>query len=349
VTSCHKAFVAVIAAAVVLVAAGCGGGEKPTDVVLVTHDSFVVPKNVRMKFEDETGLHWRILQSGDAGAALTQALLTAGNPQGDVFFGVDNNLLSRALSGNLFDAYAPADLDQVSERYDLDAQHRVVPVDHSEVCVIYDRTWFADHAVAAPRHMTDLVDPRYRGLTVVENPATSTPGLAFLLATIARNGDSGWHAFWEKLRVNKVLVTDGWEEAYNARFTGGSKHGTYPIVVSYSTDPAAAVYFAGTKVARSPVAVVPDTCFEQIEFAGVLRGAHNPGGARKLVDFMLSERFQAAMPLTMFVLPARDGVPLPPVFRRFAPAIGHPLELPSAEIGTNRDRWVNEWTDLVIH
>src|SRR4029450_9467771 len=114
----------------------------------------------------------------------------------------------------------------------------VVPVDHSEVCVIYDRTWFADHAVAAPRHMTDLVDPRYRGLTVVENPATS--GTA----------DSGWHAFWEKLRANKVLVTDGWEEAYNARFTGGSKHGTYPIVVSYSTDPAAAVYFAGKKLAR---------------------------------------------------------------------------------------------------
>jgi thiamine transport system substrate-binding protein len=351
VTLRRKASLAAVAASIALCAlpaSGCGGGEKPTDVVLVTHDSFVVPKSVRKAFEDESGLRWRILQSGDAGAALTQALLTAGNPQGDVFFGVDNNLLSRALAGNVFDAYAPADLDRVPSRYDLDPGHRVVPVDHSEVCVDYDRNWFADHGVATPRHMADLVDPRYRGLTVVENPATSTPGLAFLLATIARDG-VGWHAFWEKLRANKVLVTDGWEDAYNARFTGGSKHGTYPIVVSYSTDPAAAVYFAGTKVARSPVAVVPDTCFEQIEFAGVLRGAHNPDGARKLVDFMLSERFQAGMPLTMFVLPARDGVPLPPVFRRFAPAIGHPLELPSAEIGTNRDRWVNEWTDLVIH
>ena len=348
-TQCHKALLAAIVTTVVLVAAGCGGGEKPTDVVLVTHDSFVVPKSVRKTFEDETGLRWRILQSGDAGVALTQALLTAGNPQGDVFFGVDNNLLSRALAGNVFDAYTPVGLDQVPARYDLDPRHRVVPVDHSEVCVIYDRTWFVDHDVEPPRHMSDLVHPRYRGLTVVENPATSTPGLAFLLATIARYGDSGWHAYWEKLRANKVLVTDGWDEAYNARFTGGSTHGAYPLAVSYSTDPAAAVYFAGKKLARSPVAVVPDTCFEQIEFAGILRGAHNTDGARKLVDFMLSERFQAGMPLTMFVLPTRDGVPLPPVFRRFAPAIGRPLELPSAEIGANRDRWVNEWTDIVIH
>jgi thiamine transport system substrate-binding protein len=349
VTLRDKAFSAGLLILVGVTVAGCGGsGGTPKDVVLVTHDSFVLPNQEKASFERQSGLTLKILQSGDAGEALTKALLTAGNPEGDAFFGVDNNLLSRALAGKIFDTYTPAKLKAVDPAYDLDPEHHVVPVDHSDVCVIVDRAWFASHHLAPPRHLTDLVLRRYRGLTVAENPATSTPGLAFLLATVAHFGDFSWHTYWEELRANDVLVTDGWEEAYNARFTGGSRHGTYPIVASYSTDPAAAVYFAGKKFDRSPVAVIPDTCFRQIEFAGILRGAHNVDGAKKLIDFMLGKRFQSGMPLTMFVLPTRNRVPLPLVFRRFAPAIANPLELPPAEIGANRDRWVKEWTDIVL-
>jgi thiamine transport system substrate-binding protein len=349
VTGRHQAFGAALAAVVVCGLAACGGG-KPNDVVLVTHDSFVVSKPVRREFERETGLRWKILQAGDAGEALTRALLTAGNPEGDVFFGVDNNLLSRALAGDLFDPYTPPALGLVGRRYDLDPKHRAIPIDHSEVCVVYDRSWFASHHLAPPTSLASLARREYARLFVVENPETSTPGLAFMLATIARFGSvKGWASYWKELREGGVLVTDGWEEAYDARFTGGSPHGKYPIVVSYSTDPAYAVFIADKKLSRSPVAVVPDTCFRQIEFAGVLRGAHNPSGARKLVDFMLTTRFQAGLPATMVVLPTRRGVPLPPAFRRFSPALEHPLELPPAEIGANRDRWVKEWTDLVLH
>ena len=343
-------FVATVAAITLAAAlAGCGGGGLPSDVVLVTHDSFVITKKERAAFERESGLKLRILQSGDAGQALTTALLTAGNPQGDVFFGVDNNLLSRALAGDLFVPYQPPALAHVAPEYVLDPRRRVTPIDHSEVCVDYDRTWFAARGIAPPRSIDDLTNPRYRGLLVVENPATSTPGLAFMLATVARYGDDGWRGYWAKLRDNRVLVVDGWEEAYNARFTGGSAHGRYPIVVSYSTDPAAAVVFAGKKLSRSPVGVVTDSCFRQIELAGVLRGAHNEQGAQELIDFLLSPRFQVAMPLTMFVLPVRDGVQEPTVFRHFNPVVSQPLELSAATIGANRDRWVSEWTDTVLH
>jgi thiamine transport system substrate-binding protein len=343
------AVLAILIAAAALGLAGCGGSGSVEDVVLVTHDSFVITMADKRAFERQTGLKLRILKGGDAGEVVTRALLTAGNPEGDVLFGVDNNLLSRALDGNLFETYAPPALASVDPAYDPDPRHRAVPVDHSEVCVVYDKAWFASHGVAPPRTMSELVLPRYRGLTVVENPATSTPGLAFALATIARYGESGWRAYWTKLRANRVLVVDGWEDAYNARFSGGSAKGTYPIAVSYSSDPAAAVYFAGKKLTSSPVGVVRDTCFRQIELAGVLRGTHNEKGARALVDFMLSKRFQASVPLTMFVLPVREGVPLPPVFRAFAPTIAHPLELPAARIGANRERWVREWTDTVLH
>jgi thiamine transport system substrate-binding protein len=170
-----------------------------------------------------------------------------------------------------------------------------------------------------------------------------------MLATIARFGENGWRDYWHRLRTNGVLVVDGWEEAYTARFSGaGGSKGKLPIVVSYATSPAAEVIFAAKPPATAPTAVVTGSCFRQIELAGVLAGAKNVEGARALIDFMLSERFQASVPDSMFVLPVRTRTPLPDAFRRYAVSPAHPLELPAAEIGRNRDRWIDEWTQTVL-
>ncbi len=334
------------------VAAGCGNsGESRTssEVVLVTHDSFAIPKQVKTAFERESGLKLRILQGGDAGEIVNRALLTKGNPQGDVLFGIDNNLLSRALDESLFEPYEAESLDLVDAAYTLGPDHDVTPIDHGDVCLNIDRGWFSSRGIAPPTSLEDLTARRYRKLLVVENPATSTPGLAFMLATIARYGESGWRDYWERLRANGVLVVDGWEEAYTARFSGaGGSKGTRPIVVSYATSPAAEVIFAATPPATAPTSVVDDSCFRQIEFAGVLDGAKNVSGGRALIDFMLSERFQRALPESMFVLPVRTGTPLPDAFDRYAVAPAQPLELPAEEIGGNRDRWIDEWTQTVL-
>ena len=334
----------------VLAVAGCGGEERePTQVVLITHDSFAISKPVRAAFERETGLRLKILQSGDAGAALNRALLTKGNPEGDVFFGIDNNLLSRALAEDLFLPYESSALDAVPDGYELDPEHRVTPIDHGEVCLNVDKGWFAERDFAPPRSLSDVTDARYRGLLVVQNPATSTPGLAFLLATVARFGEPGWQDFWRRLRANDVLVVDGWEAAYTAQFSGaGGSKGTKPIVVSYASSPPAEVVFAGKPLEEAPTAVVEDSCFRQTELAGILRGTGNESGARKLVDFMLDERFQADLALSMFVFPVREGVELPEAFRKFAVVPEQPLELPPGEIGENRDRWIREWTSIVL-
>ena len=349
----RKAFGVATTVAVAIVGASIGTAAPvaPTTrtVVLVTHDSFAISKATKGAFEKQSGLKLRILQSGDAGAALNRALLTAGKPEGDVFFGVDNNLLSRALGGKLFDEYTPRALAQVDRAYDLDPSHRLVPIDHGDICLVYDRAWFLKHKLRPPYTFEDLLRPGYAKLTVVENPATSTPGLAFMLATIAHfgRGKAPW-TYWSRIQ-HDVLVTNGWDEAYNAQFSGSSSHkGKRPIVVSYSSDPAAEVYFAGKPLKQSPVAVVLDTCFGQVELAGVLRGARNPDGARKLVDFLLSQRFQAGIPLTMFVYPVREKTPLPAVFKRFALPMTSPLRLSAATIGANRDTWIRRWTDTVL-
>lgn len=340
-----------ICALALAASAGCGGNETaaPTEVVLVTHDSFAIPKQVKSAFEKESGLKLRILQGGDAGEAVNRALLTKGDPQGDVLFGIDNNLVSRALDEGLFEPYEAAGLDSVDSRYVIDPTHNVTPIDHGDVCLNIDRKWFASRQIAPPKTLADLTLPRYRNLLVVENPATSTPGLAFMLATIARFGENGWRDYWRRLRANGVLVVDGWEEAYTARFSGaGGSKGKLPIVVSYATSPAAEVIFAAKPPATAPTAAIDDSCFRQIELAGVLAGAKNVEGAHALIDFLLSEQFQASVPDSMFVLPVRTGTPLPDAFRRYAVSPAQPLELPAAEIGRNRDRWIDEWTQTVL-
>ncbi|HXG75333.1 MAG TPA: thiamine ABC transporter substrate-binding protein [Gaiellaceae bacterium] len=335
--------------AALALAAGCGGGNEPGEVVLVTHDSFAMSADVKRAFERESGLTLRILQAGDAGEVVTKALLTAGDPEGDVLFGVDNNLLARALQGDVFEPYESPGLATVDEELVLDPEHRVTPIDHGDVCLNVDKAWFAERGLPPPRSLEDLARPRYRGLLVVENPATSTPGLAFLLATIARFGEPGWQDYWRRLRANDVLVVDGWEEAYTVRFSGaGGSRGNRPVVVSYASSPPAEVLFRTPRPKEAPTAVVEESCYRQIEFAGVLRGARNEEGARTLIDFLLSKRFQEDVPLQMFVFPVNREAALPPEFVRFAVVPEHPLELPPADVEANRERWVDEWTRIVL-
>jgi thiamine transport system substrate-binding protein len=358
VTLWHKVVAALVIALAVVVA-GCSDSGKESSsttttsesntVVLVTHDSFAIPRQVKAAFEQESGLRLTILQGGDAGEMVNRALLTKGNPQGDVLFGIDNNLLSRALDEGLFEPYVAGLLEFVDAPYLIDPTHSVTPIDHGDVCLNVDRTWFASHGVAPPQTLADLAQRRYKDLLVVENPATSTPGLAFMLATIARFGEDGWQDYWRALRANGVLAVDGWEEAYTQQFSGASgSPGKRPIVVSYATSPAAEVIFATKPPEVSPTAAVEDGCYRQVEYAGILRGAANEDGAKQLIDFMLSEAFQAAVPDAMFVYPVREGVELPAAFVEHAIVPDAPLELDAEQIDENRDRWVARWTEIVV-
>jgi thiamine transport system substrate-binding protein len=342
----------------VLVLAACGSssdssssgasGATGDTVTLVTHDSFAVSKPVLKAFTNQTGIKVKVLKNGDAGAALNQAILTKGNPLGDAFFGVDNTFLSRALASGIFVPYSAKGLDRVPKALQLDDRKRVTPVDFGDVCVNYDKKWFAAHDVAVPKTLDDLTKPAYKDQLVVENPATSSPGLAFLLASVAKFGDNGWDAYWKQLRSNGVKVVDGWEQAYDTEFSAGSGHGAFPLVVSYASSPPAEVYYAKPTPKTAPTGVLTDTCFRQVEFAGVLKGAAHAAAARKLIDFMLSEKFQADIPLQMFVFPARTGTPLPSVFTKYAEVPAHPRSLPPATIGAHRDAWIEQWTNTVL-
>ncbi len=324
------------------------GTKSSGTVTLLTHDAFAASPEVLAEFTKQTGYKIKLVQPGDAGVTVNQAILRKGNPLGDVLFGVDNTFLTRALDAKLFDPYA---VPGVSFRrgVPVDADHRVTPVDQGDVCVDDDASWFGrDGRPPKPSSLADLADPRYKNLTVVENAATSSPGLAFLLATISEYGENGWQDYWRMLRANGVRVVDDWTQAYETDFTAGGGPGDRPIVVSYASSPPADVVFSTPHRDTPRVAVVESSCFRQYEFAGVLRGARNPAGARALVDFLVSRRFQEDMPLQMYVNPVVDGATLPPVYEKWAAVPPNPYTMDPQAIGDGRDSWIKEWTDIVV-
>lgn len=340
------------AMAMALLIGACGGDDDDAQaggsITLMTHDSFNVSEEVLASFTENTGVEVEILQAGDAGSALNQAILTKDNPEADAFFGVDNTFLTRAFDEDLFVPYESPGLASVDDQFQLDPEHRVTPIDYGDVCVNYDREFFTGLRVPPPQTLDDLSDPEYRDLLVVENPATSSPGLAFLLATIDRFGEDGYLDYWAQLRANGVHVSEGWEDAYFAQFSGGSGEGNRPLVVSYASSPPAEVLGLDPPPTESPTAVIEDGCFRQVEFAGVLTGAANEEGARQFIDFLLSTEFQEDMPLNMFVFPVTGDASLPDVFVAHAVIPDHPVTIEPGEIAENRDRWIQEWTDTVL-
>jgi thiamine transport system substrate-binding protein len=299
-------------------------------------------------FEEANNAQVEFLKVGDAGSATNQAVLAAGNPLADVFYGVDNTFLSRALDGEVFEVYESPLLEVIPDEFELDAEHRALPVDWGDVCLNYDKAYFADAGLAPPADLDDLLEPEYAGLLVVENPATSSPGLSFLLATIGRYGEDGYLDYWQRLVDNDVLVVNDWETAYYEAFSrwGGER----PIVVSYASSPPAEVIFAEEPIDEPPTAAVvnDESCFRQIEFVGILAGTEQRALAEAWVDFMLSTTFQEDMPLQMFVFPVNPEAELQAEFVDYLAVPEVAAFVPPADIAANREAWIAAWTETVL-
>lgn len=344
----------VILLVISLMAAACSSptpAPTPTPnplLTVMTHDSFAATEAVIAAFETEHQAKVQFLKAGDVGSALNKAILAKGNPLADVFYGIDNTFLSRALAEDLFEPYASPLLKETPSTFQLDTQNRMLPVDYGDVCLNYDRNYFAEKGIQPPKNLADLIKPEYKSLLVVQNPALSSPGLAFLLTTIGVYGPEGYLDYWKNLVENDVKVVNDWESAYYSEF---SVHGgTRPIVVSYSSSPPAEVIFAETPIDQPPTGVVTEdrSCFRQIEFVGILKGTKNRPLAEKWVDFMLSKTFQEDVPLQMFVFPVNPNAQLPDEFTRFVVIPAETAQVDPQAIEQNREAWIQAWSETVL-
>ncbi|RXR25300.1 thiamine ABC transporter substrate-binding protein [Oerskovia turbata] len=324
--------------------AGSGTASDQDTVTLVTHDSFAVSDDVLATFEAESGLTVKQVAPGDGGALVNQLVLTKDSPLGDVVFGIDNSFATRAIDEGVLAPYTPEGLADSAAQYAI-GDGALTPIDVGDVCVNVDHAWFASAGIPEPVTLDDLTKPEYEDLLVVTNPATSSPGLSFLLATVGAYGEDGWEGYWAKLKDNGVKVVDGWSDAYSVDFSGGEGKGARPLALSYSTSPAFTVSEDGTSTSTGALL---DTCFRQVEYAGVLAGAENPEGAKKLVDFLVSDAFQADVADNMYMYPANSDITLPEGWAQFAPLSPEPFEVAPADITAHRDEWIKAWTSTVI-
>jgi thiamine transport system substrate-binding protein len=322
----------------------------PRTLTVLTHESFALSEDVLKQFESEHNATVQLLKQPDAGQALTRAILTKDNPEADVLFGVDNTFMGPALEASILDTYTPPALAELPAEFKLDSTGQLTPIDFGDVCLNYDKTYFADKGLQPPQSLADLTKPEYKDLLVVENPAGSSPGLAFMLATISTLGQEGWLDYWQQLKENGVKVVEDWSTAYYTEFSGSSGKGPRPIVVSYASSPPAEVVFADPPIDEPPTAAVtsPGACFRQIEFAGILKGTRNRDLAEAWIDFMLSLPYQEDLPLNQFVYPVDPNAKLPEVFAKHSRIAEQPASLAPDEIAANRDQWIEQWTDTVL-
>lgn len=292
------------------------------DLTLVTHDSFVMSDALLAEFKTQTGITVHLVKAGDAGALTNKLVLTKDAPIGDAVFGIDNTFSGVATANGVIDGELTA-------------------VDFGDVCMNYDKAWFAAKGVAAPSSIHQLTQPAYKGLTVIENPSTSSTGLSFLVATVDKFGENGWGDYWKSLKANGVKVDAGWEDAYYTDFSGSSGKGAYPIVLSYASSPAYEVRANG----EAGTASILDGCFRQTEYAGVLAKAKNPAGARLLVEFLLSEKFQRSIPESMYMYPINDKVALPADWAKWATVADKPLGT-KLDVNANRKNWLAAWSAI---
>lgn len=349
--------VAVLVAAIAVLGASCtqddGGGASTAHdgsgagqvVRLVTYDAFALPEDAAKEFERQTGAKIEVVASGDSGGMLTKALLSAGAPEGDVIFGIDNTLATRVTDADLLERFTPtAQQPDPSLKLAGTLGSLLTPIDRGDVCINVDSAWYAEHAQTPPSTLEDLAAPAYKDQLVVTSPVTSSPGLAFLIGTVDEYGDK-WPDYWQRLKANGVRVRSSWDDAWNTDYTvsGGDR----PLVVSYASSPPAEVVYGEGKVTEPRSTIMADSCVQQVEYAGLLSGAEHPSLGRKLIEFMLSPTWQKSLPLTNFVFPAVQGTELPDAFQRWAVLPKSSRTMSAEAIGEHRDQWIEQWRSIM--
>lgn len=309
-------------------------GDADSTVTIMTHDSFNVSEELVAEFEAESGYTVTTTSPGDAGAVLNQLILQQDNPTVDAVYGIDNYSADTLLDQDMLTTH---DVDLgAADAYTIaaDTAGHLAPVDHGQVCVNMDTQWFQDADLTPPETLADLTDPAYEGLLVTTDPTASSPGLAFLVATIADQPD--WEGYWTDLLDNGTKIAGGWSDAYYSDFSATGE-GQYPLVLSYSSSPSAE---------EGRTASLPGTCTQQVEYAGVLAEAANPEGAKAFIDFLLSQEFQETLPEQMYMYPVRDDVELPEEWAQHAELSTDPIAVDTADVATNRQDWLTTWTEL---
>lgn len=320
------------------------GAEK---LIVYTYSSFAAwgaAPYIEEAFEQDRQVDVEFIATGDARMMLAKLIAEqeAGKPGADVFIGVEAGDLSTALDHDVFVPLTEDDIPNLaSVRQDLliDATNSLIPYEHSYIALVYDSEALAVEDL--PRTFEALLDPKYQNMLILEDPRTSSVGLAFLLWTIHQHGDPEYLEYWRKLLPNVLTVTSGWSEAYDLFVAGEA-----PIVVSFSTDTAYSVIEEGS--ARYKILLPNSQAYRSVYCMGIVNGTRQPELTKEFLNFVLSPQVQERIPTTEWMFPANRETLLPVLFYQNAVFPPDPVMVAPEQVGKNLDRWLREWSRIVV-
>ncbi|WP_048146675.1 thiamine ABC transporter substrate-binding protein [Pyrococcus abyssi] len=336
---------AIVPILIVLLALGCIGGKTETETKVENKELTVYAydsleywlKEVIPEFEKEYNAKVNLVLVGSTGELVNRLILEKDNPKADVVVGIDNTFLAKAIEADVLEPYKPKNADVIPEWIikSFDPEFRLTPFDYGFLAFNY-RT---DLVKEPPKSLEDLTKPEWRGKIIIEDPRTSSPGLAFMLWTIAVYKDK-WLEYWAKLRDNEIQIVKGWSAAW-----GAFSEGEYPVVLSYATSPAATVYYDNKTNVRA--IEFKEGNFLQIEGAGIVKGTKNKELAEKFIEFLISEKAQEKLPTTQWMYPVNKNVKLPEVYK-YALKVEKPVTIDPKEVQENLNKWLKQWEEVVV-
>ncbi|EPD34070.1 ABC transporter periplasmic binding protein, thiB subfamily [Propionimicrobium lymphophilum ACS-093-V-SCH5] len=340
-----------LAVCTAFVMSGCGASETGAEqsaaqatkeVTLVAYDSFPA-KDIQPGFEAATGYKLNVIEGGDSAELTNKLVVSKDNPLGDVAVGMDNNTALTAYEKGVFDD-SGVKLPEGVEKYSLaDADH-LVPFDRSQYCINYDEKWLKDKNITAPTSLADLTKPEYKDMLIVEDPRKSTPGMGFMTATIAAQGED-WTSYWSALKDNGVEIADGWTEAF-AKFSS-NEGGTKPMMAGFASSSA---YPTGEDEAGNEIynmKTLAGSCYDAVEYMGLLKGAKNVDGAKALIEYLVTTEAQEIISEANYMYPVNPAAKLPEALAKYGPEVENALSLDAKKVADNRTEWLKTWADTM--
>lgn len=337
----------------------CNDGEDTGDdcvLTIVTYDIIAITDDVLNEFTNQTGVQVEMIRTDDAGGILEHLLLTKDNPQADLALGLDNTYLQTAFQFDLLAEHG-AQIPVLDSKATIPYNgNKAVPFDQGYICLNADTQALSENHISFPTTLEELTAPDWKGKTAFPSPVTSSPGRAFMVASIdyfeQQSSNTTAFDWWADMADNDAIFTTGWTEAYETHYTGGygiwneGHIGDAWLTVSYCHSPGVEALYGGNSTISAAVDI-DFASFSQVEYAAPVNGGGSKNAVNAFIEFLLTDEVNTNMPENNLMYSVLEGKDLPETngYRYHSPVPSQPSTIEMDRIGQEMDDWLKDWRD----
>jgi iron(III) transport system substrate-binding protein len=328
---------------IILVAAGCGGGDKPAQTPAKTETINIYtiwPEKyssaVFAAFTKETGVKVNFLRFS-SGEALARIVAEKDNPQVDVLFGGPADTFAAGVEKGVFEPYAPKGADKIPAKF-KDPMNFWVGVAINPICFMFNNKFLKEKNIPVPTSWDELLNPAFKNNLQMADARTSGTAISRILSLTGIMGEDKAYEYQKKLHPNVQMYTKsgagGALHIANGQTAGGVfflvdtleiKQQGHDVVISY---PKEGVAYA-------------------VEAMAMINKAKQPALAKKFLDWASTADMQK-----LYESSKINFLPTSPDVKVTDPALDVSkvkfVEVDIQKAGKDRQRLVDRWINEVI-